>query len=77
MTQLIKKTAVCLLVLATMAGCATVPDSVRDDEPVDTQTTSRATKTLITIGGILLLAAIVVNEAEDNVDDAIRNAARP
>ena len=77
MTQAIKKTAVSLVVLALMAGCATVPDPVRDDKPVDTETSSRATKTIVTIGGLLLLGAIIANEVENDVDKAIKNAARP
>ena len=77
MTQLIKKIAVTFLVLATMAGCATVPDPVRDDKPVDTETSSRAIKTLLAVGGLLLLGTVMANEIEDNVDDGIRNAARP
>ncbi len=77
MTKLIKKIAMSLFVLATMAGCATVPDPVRDDKPVDTETSSRATTTILTIGGIVLLVAILANEVENGVDDAIRDAARP
>ena len=77
MTQLIKKIAVGVIMLATMTGCATVPDPAWDDQPADTETASRTKKTLITIGGILLLGVILANTAEDNVEDAVRDATGP
>ena len=77
MTQLLKKIAISVLVMATMTGCATAPGPVWAEQPVDTETTSPTKKTLITIGGILLLGVILANVAEDNVEDAVRDAAGP
>ncbi len=77
MKQIIKKIAVDLIVLAMIAGCATAPHPVGGDKPADTENPSKVVKTMLTVGGLLLLTAIVVNEAEDNVEDAVRNAAAP
>lgn len=34
-------------------------------------------KAILTIGGIILLGAIIANEAEDGAKDALRDAIRP
>lgn len=77
MKHLIKKIAIGLVVQATMVGCVAGPGLAHGDKAPDTETPSRTAKTLLMVGGLLLLSAIVVNEAESNVEDAVRNAASP
>ena len=78
MMQVLKKFPISLCVQTTLSGCATVqtagPDS---EEQVETDARSRTKNTLLTIGGILFLGAIIANEAEDGAKDAVRDAARP
>lgn len=78
MMQVIKQITISLCVLTTLTGCATVPTAGPDnEEQMETEARSRTKNTLLTIGGILLLGAIIANEAEDGAKDAARDATRP
>ena len=78
MKQVMKKITVSMCVLSTLAGCATVqPAGPDNEEQLEVEAKSRMKNTLLTIGGILILGAIVANEAEDGAKDAVRDAARP
>jgi len=78
MMQMIKKATISLCVVATFAGCATVPaPGSADDGQVEIEASSHRKNTLLTIGGILLLGAIIANEGADGARDAARDAARP
>lgn len=76
MMERIKKIGISLFVLATLAGCATVPEPVAEENSEDTQKSSGTTKTLLTIGGVLVLGAILIDAVDDNVEDAVRGATR-
>ena len=84
MLQGFTRVTVGLIVLGLLSGCASVPPVVVDeeapmafdDEP-EKNTGNRTRNTLLTIGGILVLGAILANEIEDNTRDAVRDAARP
>lgn len=78
MMQIMKQLTLSIFVLTTLAGCATVPSAGTDkDEQAVIESKSRTKNTILTIGGILLLGAIVANEAEDSAKDAARDATRP
>ena len=78
MKQVMKQIAIGLCVLTALVGCATVQPAVPDNEEwVDIEAKSRTKSTLLTIGGILLVGAIIVSEAEDGAKGAARDAARP
>ena len=80
MMQVMKRITVGVCALATLAGCANVQSAGPGNEEqvvVEADSKSRTNKTLLTIGGILLLGAIIANEAGDNVEDAVRDAVRP
>ena len=78
MNQVIKKIAMSMYVLTTLAGCASVQSAgLGNEEQVEIEAKSRTKNTILTIGGILLLGAIIANEAEDGAKDAARDATRP
>ena len=78
MMQVMKQLTMTIFVSTTLAGCATVPSAGPDDsENVVNESKSRTMNTILTIGGILLLGAIIANEAEDGAKDAVRDATRP
>lgn len=78
MMQVMKQLTTSIFVLTTLAGCATAPSAGPDnDEKVVIESKSRTMNTILTIGGILLLGAIIANEVEDGAEDAVRNATRP
>ena len=78
MMQVMKQTTISLCVLLILTGCATVQSAAPDnDERVETETSSRTKKTLLAIGGALILGAVIVNEAEDGAEEAVKDAARP
>ncbi|MDH3432446.1 MAG: hypothetical protein OEM60_01185 [Gammaproteobacteria bacterium] len=78
MKQVMKQITIGLYVLTTLAGCATVqPAGPDNEESVEIEAKSRTKSTLLTIGSILLVGAIIVSEAEDGAKDAVRDAARP
>lgn len=78
MIRMMKKIIVSLCVMATLTGCAAVPPTDPNNDPlVETATSSRTKNTLIVFGGILLLGAVISNEARDGATDAVRDAARP
>ena len=80
MIEILKKLTISLFVLGNLSGCATVqPSGAHNEEyvDIDAETATRKRNTLLTIGGILLLGAIIANEAENNVEGAVRDAARP
>ena len=78
MKQVIKQITISMCVLSTLAGCATVqPAGPDNEEQVDVEAKARTKNTLLTIGGFLLLGAIIANESEDGAKDAVRDAARP
>ena len=76
MMKVLKQLTIILCVLMTVTGCAAVPSAGPDnDERLETETSSRTKNTLLAIGGVLILGAIIANEAEDNVKDAVSDAA--
>ena len=80
MIERLKKLVISVCVLAILSGCATgLSAGPVDDEHVliDVEEQPRARNTLITIGAILLLGVVIANEIEDNVEGAVRDAARP
>jgi len=80
MLEILQKVTAGLCVLATLSGCAAGPTvGPGDDEHVliDVEDQPRSRNVVITIGAILLLGAVIANEVADNVDDAVRDAARP
>lgn len=80
MINLLKKLTVSLCVLATMSGCASMQyggTGTGAHLEEETRANSRTRNVILTIGGILLVGAILANEAGDNVKDAVRDAARP
>lgn len=78
MMQIMKQLTISIFVLTTLAGCATVPSAGTDkDEQAVVVPKSHTKNTILTIGGILLLGAIIANEAENNVRDAVKDANRP
>jgi len=77
MKQAVKQITVVVYLLTTLAGCATVhPAAPGQGGQAAIEDKSRSRNTLLTIGGILLLAAIIVSEAEDGARDAVRDAGR-
>ncbi len=80
-----------IVILGVLGGCAAVqPDSLREEEYllvdssgdedhllIEEKEKRGKRNTVLTIGAILILGAIIANEVEDNVDDAIRDAASP
>lgn len=78
MKPMLKKTTISLCIITMLSGCATVPspDPVKDP-PIETNRESRMKRTLLVIGGILLVGAVIANEIEDNTKDAIKDAASP
>lgn len=75
MKKIFKQLAVGLILLTTLAGCAAVPSIGPDNEvQAEIGSTSRTKNVLLTIGGVLLVGAIIANEAGDNVRDGIRDA---
>lgn len=75
MKKIFKQLAVGLILLTTLAGCAAVPPTGPDNEgQAEIGSTSRTKNVLLTIGGVLLVGAIIANEAGDNVRDGIRDA---
>ena len=78
MMQVMKQLTIGIFVLTTLGGCATVPSAGTDkDEQAVVESKSRTKNTILTIGGILLLGAIIANEAQDSARDAVRDATRP
>jgi uncharacterized protein YceK len=80
MIEMLRKLTISLCALSMLSGCATVQSAGPGGEgPVDIEAhdTSRKKNILWTIGGILLLGAIIVSEAEDGAQDAVRDAVRP
>ncbi|MDJ0794104.1 MAG: hypothetical protein QNI98_07650 [Woeseiaceae bacterium] len=79
------------VILGVLTGCAAVqPDSLHEDEfllvdgsadedhPQIEEKEKRGKRNMVlTIGAILVLGAIIANEVEDNVEDAVRGAASP
>jgi len=73
--QMTKQITTVLCVVTTLAGCVTVPPAVPvNDERVENETSPRAKNTILAIGGALLLAAIIANEARDGAREAVRDA---
>lgn len=73
MMQVMKQITISLCVLTTLTGCATIHSAGHNnEEQVETETKSRTKNTILAIGGVLLLGAIIANEAEDAVRDATR-----
>ena len=73
MMQMMKQITISLCVVATLAGCATVqPAGPDNDEQVEVETSSRTKNTILAIGGVLLLGAIIANEGADGARDAAR-----
>ena len=78
MKQVMKQITIGLFVLTMIAGCATVQPAGPDIEgQAETETRSRTKSVLLTIGSILVLGAIIVSEAENGAQDAVRDATRP
>ncbi len=82
MIEVLKKLTAGVCALVMLSGCATL----RSDHPADDEhlliggsgnNESRTRNTILVISGILILGAVIANEIDDNVDDAIRDAARP
>lgn len=79
MIEMLKKLTIGLCALSALSGCATVRSAAPGSDglvDIEAEDTSRTKNIILTIGGILLLGAIIVNEAEDGVNDAVREAAR-
>lgn len=80
-----------IVILGALTGCAGVQtDSLREEEflliegsgdedhrLIDAEDKQGKRNTVLTIGAILILGAIIANEVEDNVEDAVRDAASP
>ncbi len=82
MFQMLERLALVLYVLATLGACVTVPATDSQGEPaseerVETPDKPRTKRTMLAIGGALLLAAIIAHEAEDVAKDAVRDAVDP
>lgn len=80
MIEMLRKLTISLCGLSMLSGCATVQSAGPGDEGrVDIQAhdKSRKKNILWTIGGVLLLGAIIVSEAENGAQDAVRDAVRP
>lgn len=78
MMQIMKQLTISIFVLTTLAGCATAPSAGPDkDEQAVIEPKSRTKNTILAIGGILLLGAIIANEVEDSAKDAVKDATRP
>lgn len=72
MMKILKQFTIISCVLATMTGCAAVPSAApNNDERSEAGTSSRLKNTLLAIGGVLIVGAIIANEAENNVEDAV------
>lgn len=64
--------------LSLLSGCATTqPPFVIDAPNTEQKSEKRMGRTLLTLGGLLLVGAIVANEARDGAQDAIRGANLP
>ena len=73
----IRKTIVCILITITVSGCAVVPESPWSGSEENSKALSKPTKTLLVLGGVLLVGAIVASQAENNIEDALRDTVRP
>ena len=80
-----------IAILGVLTGCAAVqPDSLREEEfllvdssgeedhlLIEENDKRGMRNTVLTIGAVLILGAIIANEIEDNVEEAVRGAASP
>ena len=68
--------AACLLALA--SGCATAPSTSPENAAVSPNNKDARTRNvLLAVGGLLVVGAILVNEAEDGVEQAVRQVTLP
>ncbi len=80
MIEMLKKLTISFCALSMLSGCATVQSAGAGGEghgDIEAHDKSRKKNIMWTIGGILLLGAIIVGEAEDGARDAVRDATRP
>ncbi len=76
--HILRKITITTLILITMTACTTLPPATQDHEkPAEVEASNRLKNTMLAIGGIIVLSAIIVHEAEDGVSDAVRQAGRP
>jgi hypothetical protein len=63
-----------LALTLTVAGCATAPPSETADPSAGAN--EKTTRALIAIGAALAVGAVLAKQAGNNVEDAVRDAAR-
>ena len=77
MNKTTRTLTIAMLMLAT-SGCATAPLAASEQEMAEAEQGMPPTfKRALVIGGALLVGALLINEAEDNVEDAVRSVASP
>lgn len=80
MIEMLRKLTISLCALSVLSGCATVQSAGPGGDghvDIEAHDKSRKKNILWTIGGVLLLGAIIVSEAENGAQDAVRDAVRP
>ena len=78
MKQLVRQLVIGICMLANASGCATAPANMPEHQVVETeQRMSPKLKRALIVGGALIVSALLVNEAQDNVQDAVRSVASP
>lgn len=77
MSRSIVQFALAAFLFVTITGCASVPPTAPEQEFVDGEINSRTMRTIWTIGAILVVGTILVNEAEDGVQDSLRRVSLP
>lgn len=59
-----------------LTACASVPtQGTGNDAPAENTKPTQIGNTLLVIGGLVLLGAVIANEVDDNIEDAVRDGA--
>lgn len=75
MNKQIRKAILGLCIAVTLTGCATTPNAgYGNTQPSDERARIFSKKSLWTVGGILLVGAILAHEGADGVRDSVRDA---
>lgn len=77
MSHTILKVVLAAFLFVNITGCASVPATGPKHEFVDTQSDSKNMRMIWTIGAILVVGALLLNETEDGVKDSIRQISTP
>ena len=77
MSQLIIKIVLAAFLFVTSAGCASIPAKTPEHEVVTTESDKSKMRMVWTVGAILIVGALLLNEAEDGVKDSVRQISLP